>query len=96
MVIDDFNVVGVAIFESENNASRAADVDGPELATLTLQLVQAEAFQWAQIAQRSGGVKLGQAGLSLRDIKPGKFALAGFEELAAGALVPRLDHLRIV
>ena len=63
MVIDDFDIEHIAIFESETDAPLIVHADAMLPLAITLQSLQSVARRGVQKVQRGGGVQLRQLAL---------------------------------
>ena len=82
MVIDDLDRVGMALAKFEADTPALVDRHRPLAAAVTLELVEADASQWAQIVKRFG------------DIHRQQKINGGFEIQAAKLVWPLASRIR--
>ena len=76
VVINNFNIFGVAVLEPEHQPPRAVDRHRPLALPITNQRVEANRFEWRDIVERRGCMKYLQPRHRLGDIHPAELGLA--------------------
>ena len=93
MVIDDLDLVGVARPKLEANPPGPVHRHRPLAGPSPLELVQPDALERAQVAERGGGVERQQqvnGGGVVQAAKPPR--RCAFPDPSAGCVAPRADH----
>src|SRR5260370_42661608 len=93
MIIDDLDLVGVALAKFETNSPSRIHGHRPLAPALTLKLVQADALKRTEVVQSLGYVERQQQVVCGLEIKPTKLVRSfAFPDLAGRGIAPRPDH----
>src|SRR3954447_22526890 len=90
--VQDVDVVGVSVLETEQDAPSGVHVDRPEVPQIALQLVQPDTVQSCQRLEVGGRVDLPKPPVRESDIHAGKPGFAMFDELPRRGALDRADH----
>jgi hypothetical protein len=96
VVINNFNIFGVAIFETEHQPPRAVDRHRPLALPVTNQRVEANRFQRRDIIQRLGSVEHLHPRHGSGDIQPRELRVAIQRKAFRYAVGKAFDHLECV
>jgi hypothetical protein len=96
MIIDNLNIVGVAIFKAEDQSPRAIDRHRPLALPVPLQRMQSNRTQRRNIFNRSRNLQNLQPGIGLGDIHPAELRLAFFSNAFGRAVGITHDHKRMI
>jgi hypothetical protein len=93
VVVGDLDFVCVALAEFKADAPSLIDGHRPLVPALTLELVEPDAFERAEIAQRFGNVQRQQQVHCRAEVQPAKLVRPfAFPDLAGHGIPPRPDH----